>query len=344
MTLSQISERTTLNNVTHLCWGILFIALVSGCSPARTMPMDMMVTPTTYSVFTDYRLVSGDVLDINYFFDLSAAEYRIAAGDRLLILFPGANSARSEQIVRPDGAITLPSVGDLFIAGRTPAEASALIRAKVKHLLRFPDAIIQVLQSKSSLENAVVTSARGSAKQYVIRPDGLLTLPAIGSVAARGKSIEALTKEVNTQYQHQWPTARVDINLMESQGLQVYVLGEVGRPGNYKITGPALLPQALSMAGGTTREAAGSVVYIARLENDVYEVSRITLNSDYTDVRTQKLPVVAPNDIIFVPRSTLSDLAQIMQEVTSIFMFRGWGITLNYSIKDENDYKVDFPL
>lgn len=318
------------------------LTALGGCS--RSMPPQVATKPETYAVFSEYRIVSGDVLDLNYMFGASPIEYRINAGDRLIVYFPAASSMRSEQMVRDDGVITIPTVGEIKIAGKTPREAEHAISAKMKRLLRFPEVNIQIVESRSSLAEAVITSGRGSTKQYGVRPDGTLTLPGIGSVTARGKSIETLTAEVNSRYQQLWPTVSVFINLQESQGLQVYVLGEVNRPGNYRITGPSVLPQALSMAGGLTREAAGGVVYIARLENETYEISKVTLGSGFTDSATGRLPLIAPNDIIFVPRSMFSEASQIMQEISSIFLFRGWGMTFNYNLKDQSGTDVELTL
>lgn len=315
---------------------------VSACGTRRVMPPKVALMPESASVFNEYRIGSGDILDFTYMFDISPVAYQINPGDRVVIFFPGARGLQYEQIVRPDGCITLSGLGDINIGQKTTTEASAIIEKKTQSLLQFPEANVQIVESRSALEDAVTTTARGSTRQYVVRPDGLLTLPALGGIIARGKSLETLTVEINSRYGQRWPSAKVYINLVESQGLQVYVLGEVNRPGNYKLSSMAVLPQALSLAGGMTREAAGDFVYIARLEDEVYEISRINIAPDFTDSTTKRLPLIAPNDIIYVPRSTLSQASQIMQEISSIFMFRGWGITLNYNLKDNNETDVDF--
>ena len=329
-----------LGNIKILLRLVIFLyplLAMTACETTSYMQTERMAVRQEFSAFKEYRLVSGDVLDINYLFGISSSEYRINKGDRLLIYFPGASSVRSEQVVRPDGAVTLPAAGDIFVAGKTTQDASSTISHAMRDYLHNSSVTVQVTQASSALEDAIVTPGRGSSKQYTVRPDGTLTLPGLGSIKARGKSIETLTAEINSRYQENWPSAKVDINLQESQGMLVYLLGEVRNPGAYRLYRPSVFPEAVSLAGGLTNDASLSDVVIARLDNEVYSVSRVNLKSDFTDSRTGRMYPIGPNDIIYVPKTALAEIAYVIREITSIFQFNGWGLGFNYRLDNEGN-------
>ena len=83
----------------------------------------------------------------------------------------------------------------------------------------------------------------------------------------------------------------------------VYVLGAVGRPGGYLMTDAGKLDiyQALSLAGGTSLDAARNGMYIIRPHDEVFETIRVPFSKlaskHQTEVQLQK------NDVLYVPRS-----------------------------------------
>jgi polysaccharide biosynthesis/export protein len=67
-------------------------------------------------------------------------EYRIAAEDVLEVFVWREPDLTREVIVRPDGGISLPLVGDMPAAGLTPAELEASIRLKLAEYI--PEAVV----------------------------------------------------------------------------------------------------------------------------------------------------------------------------------------------------------
>jgi polysaccharide export outer membrane protein len=77
-------------------------------------------------------------------------EYRLGPGDKLRIeIYKDQQLSQSVQI-RPDGKITLPLVGDMEAAGRTPLELRDQIAAALKEYITNPVATVIVVEAVAS--------------------------------------------------------------------------------------------------------------------------------------------------------------------------------------------------
>jgi polysaccharide export outer membrane protein len=66
-------------------------------------------------------------------------EYVVGAGDHLKVTFFYHDELTSDDLlVRPDGRITLPYVGDIMAAGNTPMHLDSLLEARFATILRQP--------------------------------------------------------------------------------------------------------------------------------------------------------------------------------------------------------------
>jgi polysaccharide biosynthesis/export protein len=77
-------------------------------------------------------------------------EYRLGAGDKLRIeVYKDAQLSQSVQ-VRPDGKITLPLVGDLEAANRTPIELRDTIVTSLKEYMTNPVVTVIVVEATAA--------------------------------------------------------------------------------------------------------------------------------------------------------------------------------------------------
>jgi polysaccharide biosynthesis/export protein len=77
----------------------------------------------------------------------TAADYRLAAGDKLRIeVYKDAQLSQSLQ-VRPDGKITLPLVGDVVAAGHTSMELRDSISGSLKEYISNPVVTVIVVET-----------------------------------------------------------------------------------------------------------------------------------------------------------------------------------------------------
>ena len=128
-----------------------------------------------------------------------------------------------------------------------------------------------------------------------VRPDGKITLPLAGDIAAAGRTPlelrEAITGSLTTYITN--PT--VTVIVVETEPPLVYVMGEVTHPGPLPIKGPLSVLQALAMAGGFSDFAKTKDITIRRGTQNV--------KFDYkAAVRGEgKTAMVQPGDTIIVP-------------------------------------------
>ena len=73
-----------------------------------------------------------------------AAEYRIAFGDELDIRFFYNPELDELAPVRPDGRISLPLLGEIVAAGRTPSELTATLRSRYSAEMEDPEVTVIV--------------------------------------------------------------------------------------------------------------------------------------------------------------------------------------------------------
>jgi polysaccharide export outer membrane protein len=74
-------------------------------------------------------------------------EYQIGFGDVLEVKFFYDPELNETLLVRSDGRITLPRLGDIIVAGLTPTHLDSIITEKYSEILKNPDITIQVRNS-----------------------------------------------------------------------------------------------------------------------------------------------------------------------------------------------------
>jgi len=77
---------------------------------------------------------------------LWAADYEVGPGDSLSISVWGVPELSVPVAVRPDGKITLPAVGDVAAAGRTPSQLSEELTAVLGDYVKNPIVTVTVAQ------------------------------------------------------------------------------------------------------------------------------------------------------------------------------------------------------
>ncbi len=97
----------------------------------------------------------------------------------------------------------------------------------------------------------------------------------------------------------------------------VYVLGDVGHPGGFTMqnNGKITLLQVLAQAGGTNRTAAVNKATLLRKTANGYVSNQIRV-SDLVRGRKEDIEL-HPNDIVFVPSSTLKSVGQSTQAIVT---------------------------
>lgn len=88
-----------------------------------------------------------------------------------------------------------------------------------------------------------------------VRPDGLISLPLVGDVAAAGKSVGQLQSALTVAFSKHFPKPEVSVMVVGFRTLHVQALGAVVRPGIYELPPAATLKDLVAAAGGAAPDA-----------------------------------------------------------------------------------------
>jgi polysaccharide export outer membrane protein len=133
-----------------------------------------------------------------------------------------------------------------------------------------------------------------------VRPDGRITLPLIGDMAATGRTPGELRDAIATSLKEFVTNPVVTVIVQEAVAAQVFVIGEVASPGAQVMQGPLTVLQALSQAGGLKEFANRSDVRILRKNGSGLTT---TIPFDYKNaIKGRVEPVLLqPGDTVVVP-------------------------------------------
>ncbi len=325
---------------------VLIPLLLSGCiglmpSPFRPSPGPTKA-PQVYDiaqafdiVCRNYRLGPDDVLSIIYQTEWSipAGSYRLDTLDELNIEFILDPELNRRVVIRPDGMITLPGIGEIKAVGLSPEQLARKIEQRFRdaNILRAGGpgssmqsykivtvSVVQFYQKIKRLVDSLTSLTNGQIANIVVKPDGTIDLPLIDQrVLASGHTIREVERTVNRLYRR-GPLEHVvaSVSLKSAQSRKVSVLGEVSRPGAYDIRQPVTALHALAMAGGHNTDTADltSVILISKNIHGKPIGRRLDLKRilDVGDMSSTIL--VKPYDVIYVPKTYVADLRIFMDQ------------------------------
>jgi protein involved in polysaccharide export with SLBB domain len=159
--------------------------------------------------------------------------------------------------------------------------------------------------------DSVKIRIRGAGEDLEIRetiaPDGTLDAPRIGIVSVAGKSVQRARAAVLQQARKYLRGVEIDMSLIRLRSVDVYVVGEVERPGLHHVPAFGTVLTALSTAGGIKK--SGSLRSISLKRN-----GRTASSLDMYDVllkgKRSADAMLKSGDLVFVPR--LGDTAAVI--------------------------------
>ncbi len=149
------------------------------------------------------------------------------------------------------------------------------------------------------------------SRQVTLGPDGRISLPLIGQVMAADRTLAELEGVLSQAYASQLRRPEVEVTLRQAGPLKVWVDGEVRTPGVYDMPGDIDAYQAIVLAGGFQPSARTQEVALIRRGPGGRRMMRVL------DLRPRRGEIVALRraDILFVPRTTLAELATFFTQV-----------------------------
>jgi polysaccharide biosynthesis/export protein len=273
------------------------------------------------SILPAYRVGPGDVIEVVYHIrhQRSQDSYRLELRDKITIYFPYHPQFTTTVLVRPDGKITVPLIGDVEAESKTPAELAATLNTRYSKFLNAPNITIslEVLDNKvEELRRAITSNDRGQSRLVTIGLDGLLAFPFIGELQAEGRTLRQLETAVNQRYTQVYNDLHASLILREIHHPKVYVLGEVKRPGAYEMRSRINLVDALALAEGHTRNASLKHIIVFRNEGlEQPAILRADLDAMLRHGHVTESLLLCPADIVYVPKSALDDFDDWVEKV-----------------------------
>ena len=151
-------------------------------------------------------------------------------------------------------------------------------------------------------------------RDLLVQPDGRISFPLAGIVKASGRTPgelqEILSRRLSSDFL-QPPSVTVSLASSPAFGQQAaaqqrtfFVLGQVGQPGQFALSRPLTVVQALALAGGPGVFAATGRIQVRSVDEDGQEQVSLFDYEALEDGESLGAPLmVKDGDVIFVPES-----------------------------------------
>jgi protein involved in polysaccharide export with SLBB domain len=280
--------------------------------------------------FPDYRVGSGDVLEVTI----------VEAGER------SVETAR----ISPDGTVSFNVLNRIPIAGLALSEAAELLNTELARYVRLPKLQVFVQEYASK-----TVSVLGSINLQTVTISGSRTGPGVyplkGRISALDQLLESggpasdarldqvrlirsnrtyridLQRAVEVGDNSQNPLLE-DGDVIQVPGIsqadrRVAVLGEVNIAGVFNLSTQANLLEAIAATKGFTQAASANRVRIIR-PTDPANPEVITVNAEriFKGDLSQNIGL-EDGDIIVVPRDWLTDMGDLIAQISPILAWGG---------------------
>lgn len=290
----------------------------------------------------EYRVGPGDIIEIVYHisYGKTSEDYRLEVQDKISIHFPYHPQFSTTVLIRTDGKITVPLLGDIDAESKTPQELAAdLNKAYSKHM-HNPSITVALEEFNVKIEElkkAITTAPRGQSKIAPIAKDGRISFPLVGNLQAEGFTLAQLEKVVNEKYTQYVRNLQATLILLEIHHPKFYILGEVAKPGAYEMQTSTNLLDAIASANGYTTKAYLKDIVIFR--NDGLErpiALKVDLDSSLKKGRAFANLPIRPADIIYVPKSKLSSADDLLDKIFTkgIYAIMPFSTVFSWGVQD----------
>jgi polysaccharide export outer membrane protein len=241
-------------------------------------------------------------------------------------------------VVGPDGKITVPIIGDVFINDLTREEALNALHQRLRAYFTQPHATLAVEEYTSNQITVLGRVERAGMQKFPHPPtlaevlagagampilDKQATLTRCAIMRGREKLIWVDLKALlNGDPAYNIRMKKGDIVFIpDSSDTSVYVLGAVLKPGSYRLTPRMNLLDALSQAGGPSESAAPAQIGIYRAGSQHAEIISF---ENLIDPARRVNYALQDGDVVFVPNSNMADFGYVMRQLApglSVFTF-----------------------
>jgi protein involved in polysaccharide export with SLBB domain len=142
-----------------------------------------------------------------------------------------------------------------------------------------------------------------------VDPQGKIALRLVGSLQAAGLTPDQLASSVDKAYQNELRNPGAVVHIHNMPGRQVYVQGEVSKPGAFPLQPGMTVVQAVALAGGTTGDSApDNTVLIRHDACGQAQGSKVNLAAAMKNPSAGDDVALMSQDVVVVPRSKIANI------------------------------------
>ncbi len=138
------------------------------------------------------------------------------------------------------------------------------------------------------------------SQSVTVGPDGFVSLSLLGDVRVIGLTTTQLATLLTERLANYVLTPQVSVSVVEIRSRQIYVMGQVAKPGSYPMLGQMNVLQMIAQAGGLTTFAHRRGIYVLRSNHGA--VQKLAYNySDVMHGKGDKNFDLQPGDTVVIP-------------------------------------------
>lgn len=254
--------------------------------------------------------------------------YLLGSGDAIRINVFGRPDISGRHLVGPDGRVTLPLAGDIKLDELSRDDARALVEQRLKPFFTQPHVTLGIEEYHSNQVTVLGRVERAGVQKFAHPPtlaevlagagampilDKQATLTRCAIMRGRDKLIWVDLKALlNGDPAYNLRMKKGDIVFLpDSSETSVYVLGQVVKPGAYRLTPRMALLDALAQAGGLTEDSRPSEIGLYRAGAQKIEVIAF---ANLIDPARKVNYALEDGDVIFLPRNSMAEFGYLMKQ------------------------------
>ena len=138
------------------------------------------------------------------------------------------------------------------------------------------------------------------SETVTVGPDGFVSLPLLGDIHVAGLTTNELARDVSEKLTPYMVNAQVSVSIVEIRSRQVFITGQVGKPGAYPLISPISVLQMIAQAGGLNTFAKRKGIFVLRTANSQIQKLRFDYISAIHGDLKQNF-TLEPGDTVIVP-------------------------------------------
>jgi protein involved in polysaccharide export with SLBB domain len=162
-------------------------------------------------------------------------------------------------------------------------------------------------------------------ESLTIRPDGKISLQLIDDIMVEGLTPSELDSKLTETYAKHLNNSEITVIVQSFKGQEIYVAGEVLRPGEIELTGKLNALQAIFISGGFTDDARrAEVVIISRGPDNKPVARKVNLKKALKGNLLENEYLLRPFDLVYIPKTRLSKIDDFTTHMYRIISPRIW--------------------